>query len=88
MHLGPMWSYKVGSDNLDAATCTDNSSLSLDILSQALQETFGENTSKSVGSTLQLAENVEENNSSCDALHIRSGRTIKGDPLMVGAVSD
>ena len=88
MHLGPMWSYEVSSDNLDAATCTDSSSLSLDILSQALQETFGENTSKSVGSTLQLAENVEENNSSCDALHVRSGRTIKGDPLMVSAVSD
>ena len=88
MYLGPMWSYEVGSDNLNAAICTDSSSLSLDILSQALQETFRENTSKSVGSTLQLAENVEENNSSCDALHVCSGRTIKEDPLMVSAVSD
>ena len=57
-------------------------------MSQALQETFAENTSKREESTLQLAENVEENNSSCDPLHVRSGRTIKGDPLMVSAVSD
>ena len=82
MHLGPMWSYEVGSNDLASDTSTGNFSSNLDILSQALLETFGENTSTSSGRT--LLENAEENRSGCIALH--SGRTIKGDPLLVGTV--
>ena len=38
MNLGPMWSYEVESEHVPV---TNDSSLSLDIISQALQETFG-----------------------------------------------
>ena len=41
MHLGPMWSYEMESENVFPA---NDSSSSLDIISQALQETFGVDT--------------------------------------------
>ena len=41
MHLGPMWSYELESENVSPA---NDSSSSLDIISQALQETFGVDT--------------------------------------------
>ena len=78
MHLGPMWSYEVGKNISDAAD-TNESCFSLDILSQALHETFGDDMSLvSPENSLPMLENVKDTS---DA--VQSGRTIKGDPLKV-----
>ncbi len=77
MHLGPMWSYEVESEHA-SITGTNDSSLHLDILSQALQETFGADTSRvSTENPLPSLENVKD---ASDGV-VTSGRTIKGDPL-------
>ena len=41
MHLGPMWSYEV-SENISSAANANESCFSLDIISQALHETLGD----------------------------------------------
>ena len=78
MHLGPMWSYEIESEHVSV---TNDSSLSLDIISQALQETFGSELAMvSMENPLPALENVKD---TTPADVIRTGRTIKGDPLKV-----
>lgn len=79
MHLGPMWSYEVESEHVSV---TNDSSLNLDIISQALQETFGTDSHMvSMENPLPSLENVKDTNTAGDV--VTSGRTIKGDPLKV-----
>ena len=80
MHLGPMWSYEVESEHVPV---TNDSSLSLDIISQALQETFaGSDTNMvSMENPLPALESAQDLNTNDDV--VKSGRTIKGDPLKV-----
>lgn len=78
MHMGPMWSYEIESEHVPV---TNDSLLSLDIISQALQETFGsESPMVSMESQLPALENVKDT-AAGDVT--KSGRTIKGDPLKV-----
>ena len=77
MHLGPMWSYEIESKSV-----TNDSSLSLDIISQALQETFGSDPDMvSMENSLPTLENVQDSSTNHDV--VVSGMTIKGDPLKV-----
>ena len=71
MHLGPMWSYELESENVSPA---NDSSSSLDIISQALQETFGVDTTIS-----ETAENPLSLEKERDVLGdaVPSGRTLK-----------
>jgi hypothetical protein len=72
-----MWSYEVESEH---ASITNDSSLHLDILSQALQETFG--ADKSMVSMENPLPSLEIVKDTSDGV-VTSGRTIKGDPLKV-----
>ena len=80
MHLGPMWSYELESENVSPA---NDSSSSLDIISQALQETFGVDTTRA-----ETAENPLSLEKERDVLGdaVPSGRIIKGDPLKVHTI--
>ena len=80
MHLGPMWSYELESENVSPA---NDSSSSLDIIRQALQETFGVDTTIS-----ETAENPLSLEKERDVVGdaVPSGRTIKGDPLKVHTI--
>lgn len=82
MHLGPMWSYEV-SENMSATANANESSFSLDIISQALHETFGDDIPfVSAEHSLPMLENVKDTSAASDVV-VQSGRTIKGDPLKV-----
>jgi hypothetical protein len=81
-----MWSYEVNtsmSKNTSVTTGANESSFSLDILSQALQETFGDEMPLvGPGNSLPMLENVKDTSDV-----VQSGRTIKGDPLKVGFIN-
>lgn len=78
MHLGPMWSYEMESEHVSV---TNDSSLSLDIISQALQETFGsESPMVSMETPVPALESLKD--TAVEDV-MKSGRTIKGDPLKV-----
>ena len=81
MHLGPMWSYEV-SENISATANANESCFSLDIISQALHETLGDDIPLvSAENSLPVLENVKDTSAASDV--VQSGRTIKGDPLKV-----
>ena len=70
MHLGPMWSYEI-----ESKPVTNDSSLSLDIISQALQETFGSDSDTvSMENSLPTLENVQDSSTNHDV--VVSGMTI------------
>ena len=84
MHLGPMWSYELEREHVSV---TNDSSLSLDIISQALQETFGDDSDVvSMENPLPVLKNVQDTSIADDV--VRSGRTIKGDPLKVHNINE
>lgn len=93
MHLGPLWSYELECGDV---SLTSNTSASTDILSQALQESFGDDFELLNSSTDSFAndsdvvvaesrentEDVDEDVSvTNDSVHV--GRIIRGDPLQV-----
>ena len=60
MHLGPMWSYEV-SENISATANANESCFSLDIISQALHETLGDNIPLvSAENSLPMLETVKD----------------------------
>jgi hypothetical protein len=84
MHLGPMWSYELEREHVSV---TNDSSLSLDIISQALQETFGDDSDVvSIENPLPVLKNVQDTSIADDV--VRSGRTIKGDPLKIHNINE
>ena len=81
MHLGPMWSYEV-SENMPVTADANESCFSLDIISQAWHDTFGDDTPLvTAGNSLPMLENVKDTSAAHEV--VQSGRTIKGDPLKV-----
>ena len=81
MHLGPMWSYEV-SENISATANANESCFSLDIISQALHETLGDDIPLvSAENSLPMLETVKDASAARDV--VQSGRTVKGDPLKV-----
>ena len=79
-----MWSYELEREHVSV---TNDSSLSLDIISQALQETFGDDSDVvSMENPLPVLKNVQDTSIADDV--VRSGRTIKGDPLKVHNINE
>ena len=84
MHLGPLWSYELEREHVSV---TNDSSLSLDIISQALQETFGDDSDVvSMENPLPVLKNVQDTSIADDVA--KSGRAIKGDPLKVRNINE
>ena len=87
MRLGPLWSYELDCGN--NLSVSANTSASTDILSQALQESFGDDLeilNSSAGYVSNEFDVVEDSNENRDEEGINSahfGRTIRGDPLQV-----
>ena len=81
MHLGPMWSYEVN-ENMPVTADANESCFSLDIISQAWHDTFGDDIPLvTAGNSLPMLENVKDTSAAHEV--VQSGRTIKGDPLKV-----